>query len=281
MEYNEEIYVQFRDHQGSAVLEYCDETSLFTVRKLPSSSGAGITVGMMFGVLGQAVMNSVSTGKEVGSFFVGEISRMETEARKRKTVYTLYPADGTAPCVITLGKKSRFHQILQELFGTRTAMELPAAPAEQEVLAQSQPEGKTEISRQPGGTAAASTPGSLRSDTEQKTELSRQPEGKPVLLCLRSGPLAGRVYECMPGRTVLIGRDPGRCDLALPQYPNLSGVHCRLEIADGYLLVTDMHSQNGTYANGRRLPPGQTARAVPGLVLTLASEQCVFRICVE
>lgn len=80
---------------------------------------------------------------------------------------------------------------------------------------------------------------------------------------------------------VTIGR--GReASLALP-HPLVSRKHCKLYEADGYLMVRDLGSLNGTYVNNRRvdeavLPPGElltlgtvTFRAIYTLEATQAS----------
>jgi ABC transport system ATP-binding/permease protein len=55
-------------------------------------------------------------------------------------------------------------------------------------------------------------------------------------------------------RTMVVGKDPDRVDLALSD-PLVSRVHCEVEISeDGYRL-TDRESTNGTFARGERLEP--------------------------
>lgn len=52
-------------------------------------------------------------------------------------------------------------------------------------------------------------------------------------------------------KKLLIGRRDS-CDIAL-RFPNVSSRHCELEMVDGYWLVRDLGSSNGTKVNGVRV----------------------------
>ena len=80
-----------------------------------------------------------------------------------------------------------------------------------------------------------------------------QVQKRNVLLCLRTGPMAGRIYSCPNGAPVVIGRNPSRSNLALSQYGKVSSAHCRLECTDGVLRVTDLGSTNGTFIGTQRV----------------------------
>ena len=109
------------------------------------------------------------------------------------------------------------------------------------------------------------------------------PPAKPAnaLLCLRTGPLAGNNYQCTPGRSVILGRDPSRCSLVLSQYPSVSALHCRIDIGDQFVTVTDLNSSNGTFVNGARLQPGQSVPVRAGGRVKLATDDCTFLIYFE
>ncbi len=62
---------------------------------------------------------------------------------------------------------------------------------------------------------------------------------------------------------LVIGRAPG-AGLMLPS-AQVSRAHCRLEVADGAVLVTDLNSTNGTFIDNARI--AGTARLEPGSVL--------------
>ncbi len=53
---------------------------------------------------------------------------------------------------------------------------------------------------------------------------------------------------------VILGRDPETADIVVAD-GNISRAHARLELADNTVLVTDLGSTNGTFINGRALPP--------------------------
>ena len=109
-------------------------------------------------------------------------------------------------------------------------------------------------------------------------DIPPQPQIPQVLLRLTSGPLAGTNFQCEEGATVIMGRDPSRCNLQLKQYSTVSCVHCRVDIHPQYLVVTDLHSSNGTYVNGTRLTPGQSVKAGNGSTIVLADANCTFRV---
>jgi adenylate cyclase len=52
-------------------------------------------------------------------------------------------------------------------------------------------------------------------------------------------------------KKLLVGRRDS-CDIAL-RFPNVSSRHCELELVDGYWLVRDLGSSNGTKVNGVRV----------------------------
>lgn len=108
-----------------------------------------------------------------------------------------------------------------------------------------------------------------------------QVQKRNVLLCLRTGPMAGRIYSCPNGAPVVIGRNPSRSNLALSQYGKVSSAHCRLECADGVLRVTDLGSTNGTFLNGAPLTPNAPAILRDGDTLMLGTEECQIRIAFE
>lgn len=67
---------------------------------------------------------------------------------------------------------------------------------------------------------------------------------------------------------LLVGRRDS-CDIAL-RFPNVSSRHCELEMKDGYWLVRDLDSSNGTKINGVRV---RAKWILPGDELTLAKHR--------
>jgi pSer/pThr/pTyr-binding forkhead associated (FHA) protein len=67
---------------------------------------------------------------------------------------------------------------------------------------------------------------------------------------------------------VHIGRRAG-CDIVLP-YSNVSGRHCLLFVENGYWMVEDLNSTNGTRVNGRRV---EEHLLLPGDILSIAKHE--------
>lgn len=74
-----------------------------------------------------------------------------------------------------------------------------------------------------------------------------------------------------------IGRQPGACQILFsPHTPGVSRLHCRVELAWGAALVTDLDSRYGTFLSGTRLRPGVVTEWEPGKLLALGSERQTF-----
>ncbi len=69
-----------------------------------------------------------------------------------------------------------------------------------------------------------------------------------------------------------VGRSEG-CDVVL-RFSNVSAQHCRLLLEDGYWVVEDAGSRNGTRVNNVRI---DRRRLLPGDVLALASHRYEVR----
>lgn len=75
----------------------------------------------------------------------------------------------------------------------------------------------------------------------------------PVLVMLR-GPHLGRRFA-VKGNRVVLGRNPVRSDVAIPEDREISGAHCQIEhdTRDDRYLVSDLQSTNGTLVNGHKV----------------------------
>lgn len=73
-------------------------------------------------------------------------------------------------------------------------------------------------------------------------------------------------------KTLVVGRSEA-CDVVL-RFANVSAQHCRLELEDGYWMVSDTDSRNGTRVNGGRI---DRKRLMPGDLLALASHKYEIR----
>lgn len=68
-----------------------------------------------------------------------------------------------------------------------------------------------------------------------------------------------------------VGRREG-CDIML-RFPNVSSVHCLLEIEDGYWFIKDLKSRNGVKVNGKRIVAGLRKRLDPDVTVSIAKHQ--------
>ena len=312
MEYSDGAIVKIGKFSGEGNIAYQEADGRFTVSRNASASGAGVVVGVMFGALGRAIMDGVSDSVELTTFTAGDIRQVETQEKRSKMVFTLYPANGEAPYIITIAKKKQLCAILhRELVEQKATAPKPAvsapppAPAPLPQAPVSPPAPMPyEPPMQPPVQAPIQAPiqppvqAPMQPPIQPPVQAPIQPPMQPAapqqrpaaaapaqradaLLSLRTGPMAGSVFRCAPGSRVVIGRDPSRSTLALSRYVNVSGVHCCVEVGNGCLRVTDLNSTNGTYVNGTRLQPNQPVMLRAGDVLKLANDVCIFQIAFE
>ena len=102
-------------------------------------------------------------------------------------------------------------------------------------------------------------------------------DGRAILISVRNKDLA------KARGSLTIGRDPARCQIVIDD-PTVSGHHARLLVNfhagshPGSFLVEDLRSTNGTFVDGRRVPPGPD-KAVPLPVgATLGIGGCRVRV---
>ncbi|QDV54254.1 FHA domain-containing protein [Rosistilla oblonga] len=97
-----------------------------------------------------------------------------------------------------------------------------------------------------------------------------------VKLKVLSGSHAGREISVSQEK-FLIGRND-QCQLR-PKSESVSRKHCILVQRDGKLLIQDLKSRNGTFVNGKRLPPDRAKALKPGDALTVGKLE--FEVLVE
>lgn len=103
----------------------------------------------------------------------------------------------------------------------------------------------------------------------------------------------GQRYRCAEGQTAIIGRNPGKCNIVVSENSNVSGVHCKVEVSGGRIIVTDLGSTNGTfvetvdhsdphvpsaYLSNRRLNPYQPETIHSGAEIYLGGKNCAFTV---
>ena len=127
MEYYDVAMVTIGKFTGECDIYFEDTERRFRIIRKPSSSGAGVAVRMMFGVIGQAVMNSVGSGEELASFTAADIRDVEAVEKKRKSILTIYPHSGEGPYVVTIGNsKPICAHLHRELMERRLSAPQPA-----------------------------------------------------------------------------------------------------------------------------------------------------------
>ena len=62
---------------------------------------------------------------------------------------------------------------------------------------------------------------------------------------------------------VVVGRNPARAGVVL-DHPEASREHFRLAVTSEALSIVDLHSTNGTFVNGKEIPPGAVTALSPG-----------------
>jgi len=98
------------------------------------------------------------------------------------------------------------------------------------------------------------------------------------VLQLHTGPMAGKTFRFPEGRTVTVGRNPSRCEVALPSYAVVSGTHCKIAFGKRTITIVDLNSTNGTFVNGIRLTPGKPVSVKEGATIQLANSTCAFKL---
>lgn len=99
--------------------------------------------------------------------------------------------------------------------------------------------------------------------------MSTDAEGEELLGVLN--PLGGGDPIPLVKERMTVGRRES-CDICL-RFPNVSSQHCELVFEQGYWMVRDLDSRNGTRVNGQRVKIG---RLYPGSELSIAKHR--FRV---
>ena len=69
----------------------------------------------------------------------------------------------------------------------------------------------------------------------------------------------------------VIGKKAETCNYVISFNKMISRTHCRIDCAGGQFTITDLKSANGTYLNGKRLTPQQSAPLHNGDTVRLAN----------
>lgn len=91
-------------------------------------------------------------------------------------------------------------------------------------------------------------------------------------------PQEGNIWHFpLPTEQLLVGRSQNRCKLIVRD-PRVSRIHVRIvRSPDIGVTVTDMHSANGSFLDGHRLPSGLAISWLIDQVVALGSTQLTLR----
>ena len=101
------------------------------------------------------------------------------------------------------------------------------------------------------------------------------PYAPPVSRATLTGPEG--TYTVLPGFEMKVGRDGTQCQIVLTE-PRISGVHASFKVEGGAFFVRDEGSNNGTFVNGNRLPPGVWTPVGQGSALKLGPVELGVRL---
>ena len=94
-----------------------------------------------------------------------------------------------------------------------------------------------------------------------------------------NGVLAGKVVPLKRGASVIVGRDPKKCQVIYPsETPGVSGVHCTISYDGNQVPVADAGSSYGTFVGGVKVEPGRPAVMHRGQVITFGSDKNVAEL---
>ncbi len=86
------------------------------------------------------------------------------------------------------------------------------------------------------------------------------------------GIMGGKTVNLKKGQPLVIGRDPGRCQVVYPKDTSgVSGVHCTVTFDGKQVLVADNGSSYGTFVGGVKVEPGKPAVIHRGQEMTFGS----------
>lgn len=83
-------------------------------------------------------------------------------------------------------------------------------------------------------------------------------------------------FQIPLSRTVVVGREKRECDIVLDYEKSVSGKHCEISVRGGKFYVRDLHSSNGTYLHGEKIP--EETEIVSGSILKLGRLEMRFEV---
>ena len=95
-----------------------------------------------------------------------------------------------------------------------------------------------------------------------------------------SGVYAEAIFRLDPNEKITIGRDPKSAQIVIDENCGLvSRTHCTILgcVSANCYIVTDL-STNGTFADGKRLPKGETVSVARGTVIAIGDSTNTFKL---
>ncbi len=94
-----------------------------------------------------------------------------------------------------------------------------------------------------------------------------------------TGSLADQKFDITPGKRVVLGRDPQKCNIIFPQTTEgVSRVHCEIFFDGQTTTIRDLGSSHGTYVKGVKLEPQKEFRLHRGLPIDIGSDKNRFAL---
>lgn len=88
---------------------------------------------------------------------------------------------------------------------------------------------------------------------------------------------AAGIFTVQPGMEMRAGRDGAACQILLTE-PRISGTHASVKLEGGQLLMRDENSNNGTFLNGQRIPPGVWTPVASGALIRFGPVEFSVRL---
>ena len=218
MDYANDALFKTDSYKGKGQLEYSEEKNLFTIRRDPGNSGGAVVAQAAFGLLGRMIYEGMSTGKELATFPPDQVLEVKYCEFKSKICFYLYLDGKKDPWEVTLEQNTHMNKLLRERFADRLSAIEARDGGKKPAIAPPRAEPKpVQPAPQPAPRPVQPAPRPVQPAPQpapkpvQSAAPVRQPEPEKVaVLCLRTGPLAGRSLELAPGSALVLGRDPAR-----------------------------------------------------------------------
>lgn len=88
-----------------------------------------------------------------------------------------------------------------------------------------------------------------------------------------------KVFRYPLSGKVVIGRmKEGGVNLVLSDDRTLSAKHCEISVREGRFFIKDLHSSNGTFLDGKKLPPNEVWEFAPGSRVRMGNREMIIEV---